>query len=390
MTEPARLEISLAPGLGDVEPAAWDALVHPDDPFCTHAFLRLLETSGSACAETGWQPAHALVHHEGALVGAAPAYVKGHSYGEYIFDWGWANAAERAKLPYYPKVLSAVPFTPATGRRLLAHPDADRSLTEPAVWAGLRHLADAAQASGVHVLFLTEQEQQAIAGRDGGSIPRLTHQFHWTNEGYEDWEHWLSGFRSKVRKETRRERCAPEKLGVELRVVPGDQLEEADWRALEGFYRDTIDKKWSHHYLTEEWFEAARTELKHLALGILAVDPQGRRVAGALCFQRGGHLYGRYWGCKPGYEKLHFEVCYHRPIALCIERGWTRFEAGAQGMHKLRRGLLPSPTFSLHWLRHGGLAGAVRDFCEREAAEHRRQMAGMAHHGPFRRGDEGG
>ena len=250
MTEPARLEISIASSLAEVDEAEWDALVHPDDPFCTWAFLRLLETSGSACAETGWQPAHPLVRHEGRLVGGAPAYVKGHSYGEYIFDWGWAQAAERARLPYYPKVLCAVPFTPATGRRLLAHPDADRSLTEPAIWAGLRHLGDVSKASGVHVLFLTDEEKQQIAGRDKGAIPRLTHQFHWTNEGYPDWEAWISRFRAKVRKETRRERRAPDKLGVELRVVPGDELEEADWAALEGFYRDTIDKKWSHHYLT--------------------------------------------------------------------------------------------------------------------------------------------
>jgi len=390
MTEPARLEISLASGLAEVDPAEWDALVHPDDPFCTWAFLALLETSGSACRETGWQPAHALVRHEGRLVGAAPAYVKGHSYGEYIFDWGWAQAAERARLPYYPKVLSAVPFTPATGRRLLVHPDADRSLIEPAVWAALRHLADASKASGVHMLFLTEAEKTGVAERDPGVIPRLTHQFHWTNQGYADWSDWISGFRAKVRKETRRERAAPDKLGVELRVVPGEDMEDADWAALEGFYRATIDKKWSHHYLTEAWFAAARDQLRHLTIGVLAVNAQGERVAGALCFQRGQHLYGRYWGCRPGYEKLHFEVCYHRPIALCIERGWTRFEAGAQGMHKLRRGLLPSATHSLHWIRHGGLSGAIRDFCEREAEENLQQMAEMAHHGPLRRGEEGG
>ncbi|MEC7948812.1 MAG: GNAT family N-acetyltransferase [Myxococcota bacterium] len=390
MSEPDRLEISLAPSLAEVDAAEWDALVHPDDPFCTWDFLRLLETSGSACADTGWQPAHPLVHQAGRLIGAAPAYLKGHSYGEYIFDWGWAQAAERAQLPYYPKVLSAVPFTPATGRRLLCHPEADRTGTEPAVWAGLRHLADAADASSVHVLFLTEAEKATIAACDAGAISRLTHQFHWTNAGYEHWDEWVSGFRAKVRKETRRERCAPDKLGVEVRVVPGDQLEDADWTALEDFYRATIDKKWSHHYLTEAWFAEARTALKRLAMGILAVDARGRRVAGALCFQRGRHLYGRYWGCRPGYEKLHFEVCYHRPIALCIERGWTRFEAGAQGMHKLRRGLMPSGTHSLHWLRHDGLAGAIRDFCAREGAQNQRQMAAMNQHGPFRRGERGG
>ncbi len=386
MADPARLAIEIVPGMADIDPVAWDAVVDADDPFCTWAFLHALEASGSVCAATGWHPAHVLVRDESdRVVGAAPAYVKGHSYGEFIFDWGWANAAEQAGLAYYPKVLSAVPFTPATAHRLLVHPAADRALVQRAVWAGLRHLADAARASSVHMLFCTAEERAGVTAADEAAIPRLTHQFHWENDGYADFDAWLAAFRSKVRKETRRERRAPEELGVAVRVRRGAELEPADWGALEGFYRATIDKKWSNPYLTPEWWGAAPVALADLALGILAVTPDGQRVAGALCFQRGGHLYGRYWGCEPGWEKLHFELCYHRPIELCIQHGWTRFEAGAQGMHKLKRGLMPSPTHSVHWLRHAGLARAVRDFCDREAEEHRRQMATLAPHGPFRR-----
>jgi uncharacterized protein len=385
VTAPPSLAIELVPGMDKVPQAAWDALVPPDDPFCTWAFLHALEASCSACSRTGWQPAHVLVRAGDRVVGAAPAYVKGNSYGEYIFDWGWAEASQQARIPYYPKVLSAVPFTPATGRRLLVHPDANETEIEAAIWAGLRHLADAADASGIHILFLTESEQGAVAAADTTVIPRLTHQYHWTNDGYADFDEWIGRFRAKVRKETRRERRAPADLGAQVHVRSGAELEPADWAAMEGFYRGTVEKKWSNAYLTPDFFARARTDLAHLALGIIAIDGTGARVAGSLCFQRGGHLFGRYWGCVPGWERLHFELCYHRPIELCIDRGWTRFEAGAQGSHKIKRGLLPSPTWSVHRLHHQGLSDAIRDFCRREALAHMKQMAGLAAHGPFRR-----
>jgi predicted N-acyltransferase len=381
-----RLEISVLPSYREVEAAAWDRLVPPDDPFCTHAFLSALVDSGSATAETGWMPAPVVVREPdgGRLVAAAPAWLKMHSYGEYIFDWGWAKASERAGIPYYPKVLVAVPFTPATGRRLLIEPGGDPKVLEPALVAGLHHLREAGHASGVHLLFLTEGEHARFADHAPRFLRRVTHQFHWTNDGYDSFEHWVSTFRSKVRKETRRERRKPEQLGATVHVLRGDQITAAQWGALEGFYRSTCDKKWGEAYLHPDFFELAPLRLSSMAVALLA-EVDGRYVAGALAFQRGRHLYGRYWGCEPGFEPLHFELCYHRPIELCIDEGWTRFEAGAQGNHKLKRGLMPHETLSVHWMAHGGLHDAVARAVAEETAETRAHLAAIAHHGPFRR-----
>lgn len=383
------LQVSLRPGLDDVDPAAWDAVVPPDDPFTTHAFLSTLEASGSVGAAAGWQPAHVVVELEGRLIAAAPAYVKDNSYGEYIFDWGWARAAQQAGLPYYPKVVCAVPFTPAQGRRLLVHPQAggdgipDAAVLEEALWRGLRALADTTESWSVHVLFCTEAEQDHLARL--GATPRLTHQFHWVNQGYDSFESWLGTFRAKLRKEARRERRRPEHLGATVQVLRGPALTEAHWAAIEGFYRHTCERKWGQAYLSPDFFTLARTRLADQAMAILA-EAEGRVVASALLFQRGRHLYGRYWGCVPEYEQLHFELCYHRPIELCIDHGWTRFEAGAQGTHKLRRGLMPAGTRSAHWLRHPGLERAVRDALRQEDRLVALEMEKLAEHGPFRRG----
>ncbi len=385
---PHALEIALNPGMGGIAPEDWDRLTDPSDPFTTHAFLRTLEDSGSACAETGWAPAHVTVRRGGDLVAACPAWVKNHSYGEYIFDWSWAQAAQRAGLPYYPKVVVAVPFTPAQSRRLLVHPSAGQpgfptvEALHQALFRGLQALAETAEAWSIHVLFCRASEQRALSAL--GATPRLTHQFHWVNEGYESFEEWLGRFRSKLRKEARRERRRAEQLGVKVRTVRGNDLEPRHWRAMETFYRDTCSRKWGEAYLTPDFFARARVDLAHLAVGLLA-EAEGRVVASSLLFQRGQHLYGRYWGCEAEFEQLHFELCYHRPIELCIEHGWTRFEAGAQGTHKLRRGLLPSATHSAHWLRHPGLARAVAQAMQEEAGLMRQEMLQLAAHGPFRR-----
>ena len=332
--------------------------------------------------------AHVLVRWRGALVAACPAYVKNHSYGEYIFDWGWARASgKRGAL--LPELVAAVPFTPAQGRRLLTHPDAgqgERPTTatlEEALWRGLRAVADATECWSIHVLFCRASEMTHLASL--GAIPRLTHQFHWENEGYADFEAWLARFRSKLRKEARRERRRPEQLGATIEVRRGADLTGEDWAAMEAFYRHTCDRKWGQAYLSPDFFHRAQTALADLSMGILA-RVEGRVVASALLFQRGQHLYGRYWGCEPAFEQLHFELCYHRPIELCIQEGWTRFEAGAQGTHKLRRGLMPQATRSAHWLRHPGLADAVRTALDKEDRMVALEIEKLAEHGPFRRG----
>jgi uncharacterized protein len=392
-------KVEIGGGMAAIDAAAWDRLGDPDDPFTSHAFLHLLERSGSVAPETGWTPAHVLVRdRDGGLVGGAPAYVKTHSYGEYIFDWGWAEAAQRAGVPYYPKVVVAVPFTPATGDRLRVAPGVDATAVREALLAGLRHLAEVTRAGGLHLLFTSQSEWEALCPHDQrdrrgvgprGLIPRETHQYHWHNQGYADFEAWLDGFRHKSRKEVRRERRRVEELGVEVEVLRGDALGPEHWAAVHAFYQATIEKKWSQEYLQPAFWTQAVGALGDLPLLLLA-RKGGEPVAASLLFQRGRALFGRYWGCQPGFEALHFELCYHRPIELCIEAGWQRFEAGAQGAHKIKRGLMPARTFSVHWLRHQGLAAAVAEACQQEAQELALRFPEWECHGPFRRGEEGG
>jgi len=389
--ERARIEVGIVDGIGRIDAAEWDALCPPDDPFIRHAFLACLEDSGSASAEAGWMPAHVVVRQGGRLVGASPAYVKHHSYGEYIFDWSWAQASQQAGVPYYPKVVSAVPFTPATGRRVLVAPDIDEDLVIDGVIAGMQHLCEAVEGASHHWLFCTKDEHDRLVGRGGAEgrpgplIGRMTHQYHWENKGYDDFEHWLSHFRSKCRKEARRERRKAGGACDAVHILRGSEMGDREWTALRGFYEDTTGRKWGQAYLSRAFFALARERLGDLAMAWLA-EHDGRYVAGALCFQAGKHLYGRYWGCSPGYRALHFELCYHGPIAACISHGWTRFEAGAQGQHKIQRGLLPQPTWSVHWLRHPGLAQAVRKANRQEAAMTHMEMAALAQRSPFKRG----
>ena len=383
MSGDSELSVEIVQSIGDVAPKEWDALVRDDDPFTTHAFLAALERSESASAQTGWMPLHVLCKRGGKLVGAAPVYLKNHSYGEYIFDWAWAESAHRSGIPYYPKLLCGVPFTPVTGRRLLVAPGEARQSIQEALIGGLFHLVKETDSGSLHILFCTEEESEEIGALSGMSR-RKTFQYHWTHPGVEDFEAWLGLMRSKRRKTIRRERRIAQELGVEIQILRGEELTAAHWEALESFYRDTVDRKSAQAYLRPQFFREARSQLSHLALGILAFK-DGEIQAGALAFQRGDHLFGRYWGCRPGYGGLHFEICYHQPIALCLKHNWTRFEAGAQGEHKISRGLLPAATHSLHWIRHPGLADAVEKANRAEQVHTEGAIKGLGAHGPFRR-----
>jgi len=380
---PIAYKLSIVSSLAEVSPEDWNRLVPADDPFARHEFLRTFEESGSVGPGTGWQPCHLLFHASGQLAAAMPLYLKDHSYGEYIFDWAWAEAAQRAGLAYYPKLLSAVPFTPATGRRILTgtRPLDDSILS--AVGQGLLALAHQFEVSSFHLLFLTREEHDRL-GQTPGFISRSTHQYHWTNESYRDFEHWLSHFRSRRRKEVRRERLAPERLDAEVSVLRGAELLDRHWQAIEESYRSTVAKKGAYPYLTPDFFELMRTQLSHLVLALVA-EHGGQTVATSLCFQQGQHLYGRYWGCQRAFRSLHFELCYHRPIELCIDNGWTRFEAGAQGPHKIRRGLLPAETYSVHWIAHRGLHAAVERAIGMERLHHEQQLQYLSERGPFHR-----
>ena len=388
------VQVRLLERVADVDSLAWDAIAGDHDPFVEHAFLHALEESGSVGEDAGWIPQHLTVWEDERLVAALPLYLKDHSFGEFIFDWAWAQAAERIGIPYYPKLVGMAPLTPATGTRLLVAPARDpRPLIRTLIDAAL-DLADRTHASSLHLLFLSATERDLV-GVDERLRPRLSHQFHWHNDDYEDFEHYLSAFRSSMRKQVRRERRRVAEVGLDIRVVEGVDLTEGDWDALRRFYVATCRQHGSHAYLTSAFFDIAKQNLGRRAFAVFACT-DGVPIAGTLCFEKGSHLYGRYWGydLRAGWspsaealEFLHFELCYYRLIERAIERRLERFEAGAQGMHKLRRGMMPSPIYSAHWVRHPILSAAVHDFLPREAAAAAAEIAALAHHGPFRRSD---
>lgn len=370
--------------LAAVKSGEWDALVGPDDPFTEHRFLRALEDSHSVGERTGWYPRHLLLRdRSGTLVGALPLYLKDNSYGEYIFDWGWADAALSAGIPYYPKLVAAVPFTPVTGQRLLVPTGEERGEIQAALLVSLQELAEQLDVSSAHLLFVTDEER-ALLERFPAYLPRLTYQFRWDNVGYASFGEYLGTFRNATRKSVRRERQRVAESGLAIHTLRGEELCDAHWDALYAFYHDTTGRKWGQRYLTRRFFELLRERLADRVVVTLALEGQ-RAVAGALSFHKGACLYGRYWGCLESYDGLHFELCYYRPIELCIERGYTRFEAGAQGAHKLKRGLLPQPTHSAHLLRSRALHQAVARYLTQEARATRQEMAHLAEHGPFRR-----
>lgn len=382
-----KLSIEIVPALSEVSAAEWDALAGDDDPFSEHAFLRSLETSGSVGEGTGWHPCHVLVRdEEKRLVGALALYEKTHSYGEFIFDFGWAHAAMRARLPYYPKLTAMTPFTPATGTRLLVHPSMERRAVVPALLHGVLSAQRALKASSAHLLFLNDDEAKDIPA--DVFLPRITHQFHWKNRAekpYADFADYLGDMRSEMRKQTRKEREKARSHGLDLRVVEGPELGDEEWSALARFYESTCDKKGSETYLTPLFFEHLReSESSKRVVAALAYDGS-RVVAGTLNFEKGKHLYGRYWGADREFDSLHFELCYYALIERAIEKGLSRVEAGAQGIHKLKRGFRPSVVRSAHAIAHGGLRDAIARHLAEEEPLVLAEIAELDRSSPFRR-----
>jgi uncharacterized protein len=335
-------------------------------------------------------PRLVIARDGGRVVGAVPLYLKTNSYGEFIFDWGWANAAHGAGVRYYPKLVAAIPFTPVTGQRLPVHPDADPAAVTAELLRGVRQLADDERVSSVHFLFCTEAEKGLLVAHQ--YLPRLSMQFHWHNRAerpFESFDDYLTAFRSRNRKQVRKERQTAAAHGLRFRTAVGSELDSGDWRALHGFYLANIARHGGIPYLSERFFEVARATLSHrlvATLAYLGAEP----VAGTINFEKGTHLYGRYWGCLEDYQMLHFELCYYRLIERAIERRYTLFEAGAQGEHKLKRGLAPAFTHSAHWIRHPALADAVASFVEREAVAVAEEARNYDEHSPFRAGSAGG
>ena len=376
------MAIRLAGSMAEIEAEAWDAVAGADNPSVSHAFLAALEESGSAGAKTGWLPRHLVIEDEaGRLVAAAPMYLKSHSYGEYVFDHGWAEAYEHAGGRYYPKLQVAVPFTPVTGPRLLVHPEAPAG-TREALIAGMIEVARRLGVSSLHITFPTEEEWLALGA--AGLLQREGEQFHWLNRGYGSFDDFLAALSSRKRKNIRKERAAALAGGIDILTLTGKEIEERHWDAFFRFYRNTGDRKWGHPYLTRDFFARLGATMAQKVVLIMA-ERRGRLVAGALNLCGRTTLYGRNWGSEGDFPFLHFECCYYRAIDYAIARGLERVEAGAQGPHKIQRGYLPQPTYSAHWLRDAGFAKAVGDYLARERRAVRLEREELALSSPFRK-----
>ncbi|MEO5750039.1 MAG: GNAT family N-acetyltransferase [Usitatibacter sp.] len=363
--------------LGEVPAPEWDALAG-GNPTLAHAFLSSLHESGCASPESGWAPQYLSAWQAGRLVGAVPMYVKAHSYGEYVFDWAWAQAYERHGIDYYPKLLCAVPFTPATGVRLLAA-DAGvrRSLAN-----SLLQTARAAPVSSLHVLFPEAEDAEAL--RSQGLLERASVQFHWRNAGYGTFEDFLGAMSHDKRKKIRQERKRVAQAGVTLRRVTGAQASEADWDFFNSCYRRTYREHRSTPYLTREFFSMIAQRMPDNVLLVIA-EREGRRIAAALDLFGPHALYGRYWGSVEYVPGLHFEACYYQGVEFCIERGIALFEGGAQGEHKHARGFLPEATRSFHWLAHPAFNKAVDEYLGREGENISAYVDELNEHSPFRK-----
>ena len=370
----------------NIDPLAWDTLLAAQAsavPFMRHAYLLALHASGSATTQTGWTPQFLTVHDGDSLIAACPLYLKEHSYGEYVFDWAWADAYQRHGLDYYPKLLNAIPFTPVPGPRLLARDAPART----ALLEGIRQFAVQAQLSSAHVLFLDEADQQAA--RDAGWMMRSNVQFHWENrtpEPYADFNEFLARLQREKRKKIQQERRRVAEAGVHFTTHQGAEISEAEWDFFYRCYQQTYLEHRSTPYLTREFFHRMATSMpenwllfvawnegRRIAVSLIAIDPLNR------------HAFGRYWGAVEQVSNLHFDACYYQPLNWCIDNGYRRFEGGAQGEHKMARGLLPVQTWSAHWLAHPQFSEAVADFLSREGQGMAGYLSELNDRKPFKR-----
>lgn len=371
--------VRIARGVSDFDAEAWDRCAGSTNPFVSHAFLSILERSGSAAAETGWQPAPLAVDGTGSgLAGVAPAYVKGHSQGEYVFDHGWADAWHRAGGQYYPKLVIAAPFSPVPGPRLLTDDDA----VAQDLIAASEAIVTRNGLSSAHANFLDARDVERF--RAAGWLIREGSQFHWFNQSYGSFEDFLSGLSSRKRKAIRKERTHAA-AGLDIVRLTGDAIREEHWDVFWEFYQDTGSRKWGRPYLTRPFFSLLGESMARKILLVLAYR-NGRPIAGALNLIGSDALYGRYWGCREDVPFLHFELCYYQAVDYAIAHGLNRVEAGAQGEHKLARGYAPVPTWSAHYIADPGFRAAVADFVARERRAVEREIAFLGEMTPFKKG----
>ena len=381
MTVAETLSSSQISSLDAVDAGAWNALAG-SNLLLRHEFLRAQETSGCVGPGTAWQPCHMLLHDgSGELVGALPLFLKHDSHGEFVFDWSWADAYERAGLEYYPKLVSAVPFTPANGTRLLVRDDACADMIRQALIAAALEFAEGAQLSSWHVLFPTDAERQAFTA--AGLLERKACQFHWHNDGYTDFDDFLSRFSSAKRKKAKRERRRIAEAGIHFEHLTGAEVSASDWDAIYDFYSHTFLRRGRAPYLNRKFFEAMVQHLPDNLVVILARF-DNKPIASAICFRGDDTLFGRYWGSLADFHSLHFETCYYQGIEYCIREGLSCFEPGTQGEHKISRGFMPTATWSFHWLREPGFYDAIQNYLERETSHVDSYMAHWDEHLPYR------
>ena len=380
----ADFQIQTHASVADIGRDAWEACAAPTgDPFVAYDFLDACEASGSAAPEQGWAGRHLSLRDDaGRVLGVMPLWLKGHSQGEYVFDHSWAEAYERAGGRYYPKLLAAVPFTPVTGPRFLAHPDADTATVRQALLQGAVALTERLGVSSLHVNFPTRADWTAMG--EAGLLLRQDRQYVWRNDGYQSFDAFLAALSSSRRKTIRRERREA-RAGLDIRVLTGADITEGHWDAFFEFYQDTGARKWGRPYLTRDFFgRLGATMADRIALVMAFRD--GTAIAGALNLIGRDALYGRQWGALEEVPFLHFELCYYRAIDFAIERGLSRVEAGAQGEHKIARGYLPEPVYSAHWIADPALRRAVADYLERERPAVAHEITVMKEElSPFRR-----
>ena len=384
------LTLKVAGGVDQIPAAEWDACASatPEtiNPFVRHAFFSALEDSKSVSNMAGWKAQHLLLYGpDRSLLGVAPIYLKSHSYGEYVFDWSWAEASQRAGGRYYPKLQCAVPFTPGTGPRLRVRPtlpEAQRTNLQRTLLAGMVELARQLKVSSLHVTFPTEAE--AAVMDDAGLLPRIGQQYHWRNDGYETFDDFLAALSSRKRKNIRKEREVANSAGIEILTLSGKEITSEHWDAFFQFYMSTSDRKWGQAYLERSFFDLLGERMGESV--VLMMGRQGARwVCGAINFRSHDTLYGRNWGTVVDVPMLHFEVCYYRAIDYAIANKLAWVEAGAQGQHKIQRGYLPRATYSAHWIADPGLRDAIARYLVAERESVTEDMENLTELGPFKR-----
>ena len=384
--------VRVAYAISDIEAGTWNGLANPSgtpkNPFITHEFLKALEDTGCVGPGTGWAPQHLVLEDvSGVIRGLMPNYAKSHSQGEYIFDHGWGDAFHRAGGNYYPKMLSAVPFTPVTGRRFLVGDGVDAPRARKLLMQAAVQLTDRLEASSFHINFLTEAEWNEMG--EMGFLKRTDQQFHWQNHDYQTFDDYLGALASRKRKAVKKERQAAQADDIEIEWVQGREISERHWDAFFEFYLDTGARKWGHPYLNRKFFsELSKTMPEKLLLIMARRDGNnaGEYIAGALNLIGGDTLYGRYWGCNEDQNCLHFEICYYQAIAYAIEHKLKFVEAGAQGTHKLARGYLPRTTYSAHYIADPGFRRAIADYLDGERQYVEREQSELNEHSPFKKG----